>query len=106
MNQEAIINMNQVIFTGRITAEPRYVKTKTDQTYLNFYIAFPGYGQKPVSFLVTLTGGLADKMKDSFEKGCLIQVTGDLAQNNWVDKNGNEHKQIKIIANTAKHIDE
>jgi len=94
---------NHITITGRITAKPKYCTSRNGQSFLNIFIRFPGYANKLISMQVTLIGNDADKMKNSFREGYVIQVTGELGRDVWQDKNGH-HERMKIFASKVKQL--
>ena len=47
---------------------------------------------------VIVSGKYAEHLFDSIAKGDMVVVTGELEPNEWTDKEGNAHKEVRIRA--------
>jgi single-strand DNA-binding protein len=59
-------------------------------------------GERETTFYrVTCFDGLASNVCESLEKGCRVVVSGRPEVDEWVDRNGNARKDLRILANAV-----
>lgn len=90
---------NFTLVSGRLVADPEIRKTANNDSVLRFRIAHnhPVYnGGKPrTTYLQCEAWGTgAEVIAKYFRKGDPILVQGFLRQDEWTDKDGNNHSQI------------
>lgn len=99
--------MNKVIFMGRLVADPEFSRTQSGKSVCKFRIAvdraFQKDNQKKQSdfFQIVSFGKTAEFVNKFFIKGKPILVEGRIQNNNYIDKDGVQHYQDQIIADTV-----
>ena len=98
---------NQVVFIGRLTADPEIVKVGKDATVCNLTVAVDGAGEDAVtSFIPTKAWNrLADNVAKFTKKGSLVCVVGRLQQRSFEDKNKNKRTVLEVIASSIQFLD-
>lgn len=98
------MSFNKIILMGRITHDLELRTTPTGISYCNFQIAvdrrFQAKGEERKSdfFRVTAWRQTAEFVTRYFRKGSMILVEGELQNDSYVDKNGNNVNSVQIIA--------
>lgn len=99
-------NINQVIFVGRLTADPEVKQTAGGKELARFSIA-TNYSwkdgndewQEGVDFhSVTAWDRVAQVVASDFHKADLVFVKGKLRVNKWEDADGNPRRTVEVIA--------
>lgn len=86
---------------GRLTATPELKHTPNDIAVISFTIANDvGFGDnKKTNFLpVVAWRNTAEFVEKYLGKGDLINITGELQQRKYTDKDGNNRSVIEIVA--------
>lgn len=98
------MSLNNVILTGRTTADIEVKMTSTGKKYCDFSIAVDqNVKDKPAYFFnCRAWSGLADTLAIYVKKGSLIGVSGSLVQSSYVDSNNIKRNDVKInVANVS-----
>lgn len=99
--------MNKVIFMGRLVADPEFSQTQGDKSVCKFRIAVDrayskdGQGKQSDFFQLVSFGKTAEFVNKFFTKGKPILVEGRIQNNNYTDKDGVQHYQDQLIADTV-----
>ena len=95
-------NYAKVALTGRLTKEPRK-STYNDNTVISFSVAV--YTTKKVNdkyvtdyYNVSYWGKAAENVFTKLDKGVLVQVYGDLYQEEYTDSNNNKRLGMAVRA--------
>ena len=102
---------NKVILIGRLTRDVELKKTSSDVSFVNFSLAVDKPRKKdadhPEAIFVNCNAwrGTADFISKYFAKGSKLAVEGYLDDNNWTDKDGNEHKDKVVVVDTAEFVE-
>ena len=94
--------MNQVILSGRLTADPQ-IKTLGDKGTLmaKYTLAVrrnAKHGGDNVSFIrCTCWGARAAFAQSWMTKGMRVEVSGELVINQWTDKDGNGRSSAEVL---------
>ena len=99
--------MNIVGLMGRLTFEPEIRVTTSGVSVLRFQIACDRAYQKAgeerkTDFIDCVAWRqTAEFIGKYFHKGSMIAVEGTIQTDNYTDKNGNNRKQVEVIANNV-----
>lgn len=102
-----IPELNEVLFTGRLTRDPDSRMTQRGQSMCFFSIAVSrryldnasGEWKEETAFVdVTVFGPAAERAKDKLRKGTPVLVEGRLVMNEFTDKNGLNRKVLRVNA--------
>lgn len=99
--------MNIAIIQGRPVRDPELNTAKSGKVFCKVRIACdkPYRGKdaprKTDYFDVVVFGKLAQTVYNNLAKGALVTVMGRLETNDWLDKVGNKHESVNIIANNV-----
>ena len=94
--------MNQIIITGRLTADPQTATTSTGVERCKFSVAVPrpkkkdGSETPPVYVDCVAWRQLATFISQWFSKGRPIEIVGSLQIEDYTDREGNKRKQTYI----------
>lgn len=96
--------MNHVIMMGRLTRDPEIRYTNSGKTIGSFSIAverrFKSEGQPEADFFnCTTFGKQAEFVEKYLKKGTKIVLSGEIQNNNYKDKNGNQQYSVQIMVN-------
>ena len=94
---------------GNLGSDPDLKFSKNNTAYCNFSLAYTPRKQtngewqdgETMWFKVVAFGTKAEAIADTFRKGDTVLVTGEMAQNTYTDKEGNEKTSMEI---TAKEV--
>lgn len=92
--------MNMICITGRLTKLPELRTSANGNTVVNFTVAvdFVKNGEKTADFFDCVAfGKTAENISKYFQKGDGIGVTGEIHQDRFKDKNGND--RVKWVLN-------
>lgn len=96
--------LNRITIMGRITAEPVLRYTENQTQVVSFSVAVErdyknDNNEREVDFINCVAWrNLAKFVKDFFDKGSQIVVSGRLQVRNWKDKNGDNRQTAEIVA--------
>jgi single-strand DNA-binding protein len=105
-------NQNIVVVSGRLTEKPEAKFTQTGKAIVDFNIAInkpykgkDGEWTNRATFVTaTLWGEYAPKTAEGCDKGTFVFVQGELALNEWKDKEGNKRQKLYILADKVKPV--
>ena len=99
--------INMVALMGRLTYEPELRKTPSDVSVLRFQVACDrsyqrAGAERQADFIDCVAWRqTAEFISRYFHKGSMIAVEGTIQTSNYTDKNGNNRKQIEVLANNV-----
>ena len=99
--------INMVALMGRLTYEPELRTTPTGVSVLRFQVACDRSYQKAgeerkADFIDCVAWRqTAEFISRYFHKGSIIAVEGTIQTGNYTDKNGNNRKQVEVLANNV-----
>ena len=98
--------LNRVILMGRLTADPELKKTNSDISVTSFSLAVDrNYGKgadRQTDFINCVAWRqTAEFISRYFHKGSMIAVEGSIQTSSYTDKNGNNRKQVEVVANNV-----
>ena len=98
--------LNMVALMGRLTFEPELRKTPSDVSVIRFQIACDRSrskdGERQADFIDCVAWRqTAEFISRYFHKGSMIAIEGTLQTSNYTDKNGNQRKQVEVLANNV-----
>ena len=100
--------LNKVAYQGRLTADPimRYTGNQTPVCSFNIAVerdfADKETGEKDVDFFPCVAWRKTGEfIKDHFEKGDMILVTGRNQSRSYEDKNGNQRDVVELVIDNA-----
>ncbi len=102
--------MNIIILTGRLTKHPECKRTDSGKSYAQFSIAvnrsYVGKsGQKETDFINCVAWGTtAENLAKYQEKGSLILVEGELQQNSYKNKNGENITAYQVVVARIEYL--
>ena len=94
---------------GNLGSDPDLKFSKNNTAYCNFSLAYTPRKQvngewqdgETMWFKVVAFGTKAEAIADTYRKGDTVLVVGEMAQNTYTDKEGNEKTSMEI---TAKEV--
>ena len=97
---------NVTLLTGRITKDLE-LKQAGQTTVTNFSLAVDNpFKKDDTSFLdVVVFGKTAELLNNYCSKGSKILVEGNLKQDRFTDKEGNNRSLVRVIANRIEFLD-
>lgn len=105
----ANLNLNKVIFGGRLTADPELKKTPNDISVTSFSIAINRKHSKEeqiTDFIdIVAWRGTAEFICKYFSKGSSICIVGQIQKRQYTDKDGNKRYVVEVIADEAMFVD-
>lgn len=99
--------INMVALMGRLTFEPEVRTTPSGVSVMHFQIAcdrnYQKSGQDRQADFIDCVAWrqTAEFISRYFHKGSMIAVEGTLQTSNYTDKNGNQRKQVEVLANNV-----
>lgn len=99
--------LNMVGLMGRLTYEPEIKVTTSGVSVLRFQIACDRTYQKAgeerkADFIDCVAWRqTAEFIGKYFHKGSMIAIEGTIQTDNYIDKNGNNRKQVEVVANNV-----
>lgn len=99
--------INMVALMGRLTFEPEVRTTPSGVSVMRFQIAcdrsYQKSGQDRQADFIDCVAWrqTAEFISRYFHKGSMIAVEGTLQTSSYTDKNGNQRKQIEVLANNV-----
>ena len=96
---------NNVIITGRLTADPELKTTPSNISVCSFTIANDtGYGDnKKTSFINCVAWrSTAEFISRHFGKGDMIGINGSIQTRKYTDKDGNNRTAFEVLVNNAE----
>jgi single-strand DNA-binding protein len=100
------MNINHVIVSGRVGADPELRYTPNKLAILTMSIAQPDYQKdkesKPMWFDVIIFDKYAEALHHTIKKGDEVIASGKIKISSYQDKSGNERKNVQIVANAIR----
>ena len=99
--------LNMVALMGRLTFEPELKKTPSDVSVIRFQVACDrsyqrAGAERQADFIDCVAWRqTAEFISRYFHKGSMIAIEGTLQTSNYTDKNGNQRKQVEVLANNV-----
>lgn len=99
--------INMVALVGRLTFEPEVRTTPSGVSVMHFQIAcdrsYQKSGQDRQADFIDCVAWrqTAEFISRYFHKGSMIAVEGTLQTSSYTDKNGNQRKQVEVLANNV-----
>lgn len=99
--------INMVALMGRLTFEPEVRTTPSGVSVMRFQVAcdrnFQRSGQERQADFIDCVAWrqTAEFISRYFHKGSMIAVEGTLQTSSYTDKNGNQRKQVEVLANNV-----
>lgn len=99
--------INMVALMGRLTFEPEVRTTPSGVSVMRFQIAcdrsYQKSGQDRQADFIDCVAWrqTAEFISRYFHKGSMIAVEGTLQTSSYTDKNGNQRKQVEVLANNV-----
>lgn len=99
--------LNMVALMGRFTFEPELRKTPSDVSVIRFQIACDrtyqrAGAERQTDFIDCVAWRqTAEFISRYFHKGSMIAVEGTIQTSSYTDKNGNQRKQVEVLANNV-----
>ena len=93
--------MNTVAISGRMTADPELKQAKKNDSETISYVRYSIAVQsgKDADFINCVAyGKCAEFVNKYFRKGSRVEVMGELRQNRWKDKDGNNRSELFVKA--------
>jgi single-strand DNA-binding protein len=105
--------LNKVMIIGHLGRDPEMRFTPNGKSVASFSLACDrnwksSDGEKQTDtewFNIVAWGDLAEVSKQYLSKGSLVYVEGRLQTRIWSDNNGNQHKNVEIVARDILLID-
>ena len=99
--------INTVALMGRLTYEPELRTTPSGVSVLRFQVACDrnyqrAGAERQADFIDCVAWRqTAEFISRYFHKGSMIAVEGSIQTQNYTDKNGNNRKQVEVVANNV-----
>jgi len=108
----AATNINRVVLTGNLTADPELRSLPSGMSVCKLRVACntrrKGAGgeweDKPNFFDVTVWGAQGENSARYLSKGRPVAIDGRLEWREWQDKEGNKRQSIDIIADSVQFL--
>jgi single-strand DNA-binding protein len=108
----AATNINRVVLTGNLTADPELRSLPSGMSVCKLRVACntrrKGAGgeweDKPNYFDVTVWGAQGENSARYLSKGRPVAIDGRLEWREWQDKEGNKRQSIEIIADSVQFL--
>jgi len=101
--------LNSILIEGFVHEKPKTRLTENNKTVGEFgvrtYRSFKtetGYEKEVSYFDIVVWGRLAEVCAENLDKGREVRVVGRLTQQRWTDKDGTDHRAVKIV---AEHVE-
>ena len=100
---------NTFTISGRLTGDPELRFTQNGKAVATFTVADnhrkkvgSEWQDDGTTFIrVSVWEGLAENLVDRFSKGDMVSASGELRQQDWVDKEGNKRTAYELRARTV-----
>ena len=105
------MNVNKIMLTGRLVADPDVRHTKDSKPVVSFRLAVNRYAKKGEEskadfFRCVAFNGLAKVCEDYLKKGKLVAIVGKMQTNQYETKNGKKRSSSEIIIDTLQMMDQ
>lgn len=108
----ANFNLNKVILSGRLAADPELKTTPSGVHNTSFTVAVKrrysskNEGEAPTDFIsCTAWRSTAEFITKYFRKGGSICVVGSIQTKTWTDKDGNKRYATEVVVDEAMFVD-
>jgi|HubBroStandDraft_3_1064219.scaffolds.fasta_scaffold130669_3 single-strand DNA-binding protein len=105
------VNINRVVLTGNLTADPELRSTASGTAVCNLRVACntrrkdgDEWVDKPNYFDVTVWGGQGESAARYLAKGRPVAIDGRLEWREWEAQDGSKRQAIEIIADTVQFL--
>lgn len=106
-------SVNKIIVIGNVGRDPELRYTANGKSMVQFSLATNHNFQKPDGewekqtewFRIVAWSQLAERTMESIQKGSQAYVEGRLQTRTWTGQDGQQRKEIEIIANTILRLD-
>jgi single-strand DNA-binding protein len=107
------VNINRVVITGNLTADPELRTLPTGTSVCKLRIACntrrkdsasSKWVDKPNYFDVTVWGGLGETVAKHTAKGRGVAIDGRLEWRAWETDNGSKRQAVEIVADTVQFL--
>lgn len=97
--------MNSVILSGRLTKKPELRATQSGKSICNFILAVNRYASEETDFIeCTCFNRTAENLVKYQDKGSLIELKGQIQNNNYTNKDGKTLYKTIIIVELINYI--
>ncbi len=97
--------MNQSVISGRLTKDPECKEFNEGKIVCDFTVAVNGYKKEDTIYIKVKAWGNRAKSCGKFcKKGSLVNVSGALRENSWKTKEGNQRKELYILASDVEFV--
>ena len=96
--------LNQTIITGNLGDDPKEFFSPEGVPVTSFDLAFQAAKKKTCWIRVVTFNKLAEICAKHLHKGARIAISGQLDQNKWTDKEGQNKTTFQILGNTLEFI--
>ena len=99
---------NEVVLSGRLTADPELKTTPSGTMVTSFTIANDaGYGDNKRTNFINIVAwkGTAEFVCKYFKKGNLIGIKGEIQTRKYQDKNGNNRTAFEVVARGVEFME-
>ena len=98
--------MNVVGLSGRLTKDPECKEFNDgNQAVCDFTIAINGYRKEDTVYVkIKAWDGRARSCAKFTKKGSLVNVTGSIRENSWKNKDGQQRKELYILASDIEFV--
>lgn len=105
------MNINRVIITGNLTADPQLNTLPSGTPVCELRVAVNGrrkdgdqWVDKPNYFTVKVWGNQGENASKYLSKGRPVAIDGRLDWRQWEDQQGNKRQAVDIIADTVQFL--
>jgi single-strand DNA-binding protein len=106
------VNINRVILTGNLCADPDLKETSTGLSVCKLRVASTArrktsdgdYEDRPNYFNVTVWGGQGENAADHLSKGRSVAIDGRLEWREWETADGEMRQGVDIIADSVQFL--
>lgn len=98
------MNVNKIIWGGRISTDLALKSTPSGKTILNFSIAEHDYGAETVFMNCTAWEKQAENIVKFLQKGSTVLVIGKLRMNIWTDESGRKIQRPYINVEEVQFV--
>src|SRR5271167_5098952 len=104
-------NINRLVITGNLTADPELRSTPSGTSVCNLRIACntrrkdgEEWVDKPNFFNVTVWGGQGENVARYLAKGRPVAIDGRLEWREWEAQDGNKRQAVDVIADSVQFL--
>ncbi len=99
--------INTVVLMGRLTFDPELRSTPSGVSFVQFRVAcdrnYVRQGEERKSDFIDVTAWrqTAEFVSRYFRRGSMIAIEGSIQTDNYTDKDGNNRKSVRVVANNV-----